>query len=1224
MDSDPMAVLNFLAGGNRRHISHMRFPPSNDSLDAQLTQRLQPHRQSIAMSQPNNQRVAFSSTRRLVYGLGFAWLLSVATMSSIFAVPPRENQVTVLEKQGRVEAASAGTNVWTAAETNQVLHIADRLRTGERSRATLHLLDQSTLRMAELTEFQVEPIEALPGKPAFSLGKGLLYFFHRDKPADVQFKTRTATAAIRGTEFHLAVAENGRTELTMFDGEVQLSNDLGSIQLKNGEQGVVEPGQPPVKSPTINAINIIQWCLYYPGVLDVDELRLDASAQSVLKNSLDAYRAGDLLTALAVYPEGRQATSESEKTYRAALLLAVGKVDETELLLTSQDNNLAAALRQLIAAVKNTSTTNVVASSTNSATAALVQSYQFQAQSRLPEALLAAKHAVALSPNFGFGWTRVAELEFSFGRTKAAQAALDKALLLSPRNAQAVALRGFTLAAQNRIREATVEFDRAIALDGALANAWLGRGLCRFRHGNISEGRDDLQVAATLEPNRALLRSYLAKAWTERGDSKHAEQELALAKERDANDPTAWLYSALLLQQQNRINEGIEVLERSQALNDNRRVYRSRLMLDQDRAVRGANLANIYRDAGMTDVSVREAAKAVNADYANYSAHLFLANSYHELRDPQGVNLRYETPFVSEFLVAHLLAPVGAGNLSQQVSQQEYSKLFERDGLGVSSSTEYFSEGSWRIGAAQFGAFVGTSFAVEEYYESRDGTRPNNDLEFREYDIRLKQQITPSDTIFFQATIANSSGGNLAQYYSQSDAALAPFRFDDRQEPILIAGYHHEWSPGSHTLLLASRLSDVYSVTNPLAPTYLVARPTLTSPISVVRPIAMNQEYRSKMEIYTAEAQHIWQTPDFTTIAGARYQHGDFNTRNAQVNFDLALSGVFLAPVMQDASVDFRRTSIYGYEQWRVNDLLSLIGGLSYEWLVLPEDFRFAPLSQETDTSRHLLPKAGFIWTPFESTAIRAGYSKSVGGASFDQSFQLEPTQVAGFNQAFRSLIPESLVGANAGAEFTAYGLSLEQKISTRTYLAIEGGVLESSVDRQIGAFVLTSLGGPFVGSLAERLDFQEKFVSLSLHQLVGKQWSFGAGYRLSHAELKDNYLDVSDGAGAAFGFIPRKTYSGTLQMLDIRAIWQHPAGLFAQVNGEWTQQRTGGVLSVLDGDDFWQWNILAGYRFSQRRAAITVGVLNLTDRDYQLSPINLYRETPRDRTFYAQFTFQF
>ncbi len=1149
-----------------------------------------------------------------------AWLVAAQTAVA------RDNQITVLEKSGKVEAALAGTNAWSAARTNQTLRIADRIRTGERSRAALHLLDQSTLRMAELTEFLVEPIEDLPDKPSFSLSKGLLYFFHRDKPAEVQFKTRTATAAIRGTEFHIAVADNGRTVLTMFDGEVELTNAFGAIQLRNGEQGVVEPGQPPVKSPVIDAINVIQWCLYYPGVLDVDELRFDASEQAALQDSIAAYRSGDLLAALTAYPEDRSPVSESEKTYYAALLLSVGKVDQAELLLPTSGNT-AIALRELIAAVKHLSPTNALPLSAESSTAALARSYRFQSQSRLPEALRMAEQAVALSPNFGFGWARVAELEFSFGHTKSALAALDKSLALAPSNAQAVALRGFALAAQNKIREATTEFNRAIALDGALGNAWLGRGLCRIRRGDVSGGRDDLQVAATLEPQRALLRSYLAKAWTERGDTKRAEQELALAKERDSNDPTAWLYSALLLQQNNRINEAVEELEHSQALNDNRRVYRSRLMLDQDRAVRGANLANIYRDAGMTDVGVREAATAVNADYANFSAHQFLADSYFAQRDLTGVNLRYETPFVSEYLVASLLAPVGAGPLSPQISQQEYSRLFERNGFRFSSATEYFSKGDWRETAAQEFVSGNTSFALDEYYSSQNGQRPNNDQEVTEFSLRWKQQLTPADSLFVQVTRAESKGGNLAQYYNQSDAANDPFRFKDKQEPVLIAGYHHEWSPGSHTLLLASRLVDDYSVTNPLQTTFNVFKDTVDT--LGVSAFQVNQGYRSELEIYTAEAQHIWQTPSFTTVIGTRWQEGTFGQQNEQINFDVGNIDLFPDPLIasQDQSARFNRLTGYAYEQWQATDSLRVIGGLAVERLVVPENHRFAPLTADTKRSNHLLPKAGVIWTSRNDTTVRLGYSESVGGVSFDQSFQLEPTQVAGFNQAFRSLIPESVSGANSGAEFTSTGFSIEHRLPSHTFIALSGELLQSEVNRGLGAFEFVDSGGGFVGNgfttLHERLKFEESSLSLSLHQLLGKEWAVGATYRVSRANLKDNFTDVTDTIATA-GFLPHTFVTSTLQSLDTHVIYQTADGLFARVNAALLHQRNEDYEPARSTEEFVHVDVMAGYRLFHRHAAITVGVLNLTDQDYQLSPLNLTFERYRSRTFFARFSIQF
>ena len=66
--------------------------------------------------------------------------------------------------------------------------------------------------------------------------------------------------------------------------------------------------------------------------------------------------------------------------------------------------------------------------------------------------------------------------------------------------------------------------------------------------------------------------------------------------------------------------------------------------------MRGVNLAAIYRNEGMIEQSVREAVRAVNSDYASASAHLFLSNSYNELRDPRRILLRYETPWFNELL----------------------------------------------------------------------------------------------------------------------------------------------------------------------------------------------------------------------------------------------------------------------------------------------------------------------------------------------------------------------------------------------------------------------------------------------------------------------------------------------------------------------------------------------------------------------------------------------
>ena len=173
----------------------------------------------------------------------------------------------------------------------------------------------------------------------------------------------------------------------------------------------------------------------------------------------------------------------------------------------------------------------------------------------------------------------------------------------------------------------------------------MGHGLCLIRQGDAEAGRRDLQTAAALEPNGSIFHSYLGKSFINVGNEAKSRKEFDRAKHLDAHDPTPWIYSAIENRQDSRVNEAVRDLEKSIDLNDNRRIYRSQFLLDQDRAMRSANLAAIYQEDGMDDLSVREATRGVEDDYANASSHLFLANSYNALRDPKRINLRYETPW---------------------------------------------------------------------------------------------------------------------------------------------------------------------------------------------------------------------------------------------------------------------------------------------------------------------------------------------------------------------------------------------------------------------------------------------------------------------------------------------------------------------------------------------------------------------------------------------------
>ena len=97
----------------------------------------------------------------------------------------------------------------------------------------------------------------------------------------------------------------------------------------------------------------------------------------------------------------------------------------------------------------------------------------------------------------------------------------------------------------------------------------------------------------------------------------------------------------------------------------------------------------------------------------------------------------------------------------------------------------------------------------------------------------------------------------------------------------------------------------------------------------------------------------------------------------------------------------------------------------------------------------------------------------------YDTSVRLEPTQIGGFNQAFRSLIPESVIGLVPGTMFETFGVGLEQKFPTRTYLTLAGEALYSDADRDIGAYYITA-AGQVPGQTRQSLDFRERTLAVS------------------------------------------------------------------------------------------------------------------------------------------------
>ena len=250
--------------------------------------------------------------------------------------------------------------------------------------------------------------------------------------------------------------------------------------------------------------------------------------------------------------------------------------------------------------------------------------------------------------------------------------------------------------------------------------------------------------------------------------------------------------------------EALQDLQKSVELNDNRAVNRSRLLLDQDRAARTANLADIYRDTGFEQLAVAQARSSISVDPNNYAAHQFLADAY------QGVP-KQEVARASEQLQALIRAPIGVIPVSPfrglatplplinsglpptpalaitplRSSIDRYDSLYERpsvhlfaDALVASQDTvssQFVVAGSG--GAAAFSAGYGTF--------STDGFGQNHNFEHTGADFFA--QIQASEQLHLQAelwttktdrTLTSLTGRNPQQVRDEASTLRVGARYE--------------------------------------------------------------------------------------------------------------------------------------------------------------------------------------------------------------------------------------------------------------------------------------------------------------------------------------------------------------------------------------------------------------------------------------------------------------
>jgi tetratricopeptide (TPR) repeat protein len=736
----------------------------------------------------------------------------------------------------------------------------------------------------------------------------------------------------------------------------------------------------------------VAWALYYPPILTALAGR-DAPARPLppgLRAAVERVAANDYvgaLDALEAVPEaGRDARYH---TYLAGVLLNVGRVEEAQAaieraLALDPEAGDALAQRAIIQVVQNRNqealadARRAVILSPDSAAAAIALSYALQAAFQLEEARDVLRAAVERNPEDALAWARLAELEQMFGNLGASRDAAEQAVALAPDLARTQMVLGFAALTRIDISEAKASFERAIELDSANPLPRLGLGLAVIRSGRLADGRKDIETATALDPNDSLIRSYLGKAYFEEKRAPLDAEQYAIAKELDPNDPTPWFYDAIRLQTENRPVEALRNIQRSIELNENRAVYRSRLLLDEDLAVREVSLARIYNDLGFEQRGLVEGWRSVNRDPSNYSAHRLLADMYSALP-------LHRIAQDSELLQAQLLQPLNTEPVQPRLAASqlvrdvgltgaglnEYTHLFVANGANLLADGVAGTQDTVATNVIASGIYNRYSVSVGQSHFQTDGFRTNNDLKDDIYSVFTQTQITPKSSLLAEFRLRDADVGDLNSRFWADN--FFPNQRLNMNEKIYRVGARYTFSPGS-TMIGTYAFNQL--------------EPNSRSP-----GIESSREDTG----HFVELRHIFQSLSFNVTGGIGFFGGDQNEETTS------------GSEKQREKNHIDQNNGYLYSQLDLTRDLLLTAGVSID------DFS-GPATNQTQAN----PKVGIIWDLTPSTALRGAVFRTL-KRNLVSSQTIEPTQVAGFNQFFDE--PD-------GTDVWTFGVGLDQKLT--------------------------------------------------------------------------------------------------------------------------------------------------------------------------------------------------
>jgi tetratricopeptide (TPR) repeat protein len=1075
--------------------------------------------------------------------------------------------------EGRVQIRGDNQEAWRAAKPVDRLCKGDSIRVGEKSRAAVVLVNEAVLRLDQNTTMRLVNISGKrEDRSLIEVARGAIKSFIR-KPRLLQVNTPYLNGSVEGTEFQVSVAENAASILVL-EGRILASNDQGKVTINPGEIAEAQAGVAPTSRLLVKPRDAVQWTLFYPPIQAT---------------------AGDAPTNL----EALDKVAESDRDAawhidRASLLLSVGRQDEA---LASIDAALkldpkagqAHALRSIIHTVRNERPQALAEAEkgvalTDTAATRIALSYAQQADFQLDAARDTLLVAVQRNPDDALAWARLSELWLMLGNRREATAAAEKAVKLQPGLGRTQNVLGFAALAEIKTAQAQAAFEQAIALESADPLAHLGLGLARIRQGHLAEGRAGLETAVALDSNNALLRAYLGKAYFDEKRGPLDGQQFGIAKELDPLDPTAFFYDAIRLQTENRPVEALAELENSIERNDNRAVYRSRLLLDQDRAARGTSLARIYNDLGFTEMGIAEATRSLTIDPANASAHRFLADVYQGTR-------RREIARVSELTQAQMLQDLNLNPIQLSTSEanlnivtaggpasagfNEFTPLFQRNQTQFSIAGLGGNNGTWGAEAALSGVYDRFSFSVGALTYETDGWRPNNGLEQDLYNVFVQAALTDKLNVQAEYRHRESTEGDLAFNFDPED--YLPDSTRTREQDTLRLGLRYSTSPQSHFLF-----SYVHSNREEKLDEFRDLSPFFT--------FADRNGYEADADQF--EAQYLQQGTKANWVVGAAYSVTE-RREDTDVSFVDLIDPNNSFDIVDSRQYENTQPRGYGYLNVMSSDSVTWTLGASYD--------RY---EDDTLSENSFNPKLGVQWDMSPEFRLRAAALK-VMKPDLVNNRTLEPTQVAGFNQFFDDV---------NGTKSELFAGGLDWRPNRKVAAGWESSW--RTLDEPIFDFV----NGSWI--FEER---QEELHRLHLY------WTPDDKVAVRSELVYDRYTS-DNGIATDFDDLPLEVRTISV---PVSLSYFSPSGFFGGLSITYVDQEVERFefSSGASGEDsFIVTDLSVGYRLGKRRGVVSLAVKNLFDTEfrYQDDSYREFRDEPSvgpyfpERTYMARFALSF